>query len=160
MLSGLVGHILAYDPANPPLPDAFERVADLKELLGKSDVVSLHVPLTPETTGMVDTAFLAAMAPGALLVNVSRGGLLDEAALVAALESGQLGGAALDVFPTEPLPLTSPLLKASNTVLSPHCASYSERSTWRLMAWTIGDTIMWVRSNAVQHGNVVVRGDR
>jgi phosphoglycerate dehydrogenase-like enzyme len=109
---------------------------------------------------MVDAAFLAAMTPGALLVNVSRGGLVDEDALVAALESGHLGGAALDVFPTEPLPVSRPLLKTKNTVFSPHCASYSERSSSRLMAWTIGDTIMWLRSRAVEHGNVVVLGER
>ena len=131
MLSGLVGKVLAYDPTGPPLPEAFEPVADLKELLGRSQVVSLHVPLTPETTRMVDAAFLAAMAPGALLVNVSRGGLVDEDALVAALESGHLVGAALDVSLTEPLPVSSSRLKTKNTLFSPHCASYSERSSSR-----------------------------
>ena len=97
------------------LSPGVEGVTELKELLGRSDVVSLHLPLTPDSAGMVDADFLAAMAPGSLLVNVSRGGLVDEAALVDALESGHLAGAALDVFPTEPLPLTSPILKAKNT---------------------------------------------
>jgi D-3-phosphoglycerate dehydrogenase / 2-oxoglutarate reductase len=160
MLLGLVGHVIAYDPASPPVPEGVETVTELKELLGRSDVVSLHLPLTAENTGMVDDAFLAAMVPGALLVNVSRGGLIDEAAVVAALESGHLGGAALDVFPTEPLPQTSPLLKAKNTVFTPHCASYSDRSIWRLATWTVGDTIAWARSNSVEHGSVVVRGSR
>jgi phosphoglycerate dehydrogenase-like enzyme len=109
---------------------------------------------------MVDGAFLAAMSPGALLVNVSRGGLVDEDALVAALDSGQIGGAALDVFPIEPLPQTSPLLEAKNTLFTPHCASYSERSVWRLASWTVADTITWLRSNTIEHGNVVVRGAR
>jgi D-3-phosphoglycerate dehydrogenase len=160
MLSGLVGPIFAYDPAEPPLPPGVEPVGDLTVLLGRCDVISLHLPLTAESTGMVDAAFLAAMAPGALLVNVSRGGLVDEAALVAALDSGHLGGVALDVFPVEPLPAESPLLKAKNTVFSPHCASFSDRSAWRLANWTIADTIGWARSNTVEHGNVVVRGDR
>ncbi len=160
MLSGLVGEILAYDPAAPPVPEGVEPVAELKELLGRSDVVSLHLPLTSENAAMVNDAFLAAMVPGALLVNVSRGGLLDEAALVAALDNGHVGGAALDVFPTEPLPRTSPLLKAKNTVFTPHCASYSDRSIWRLATWTVEDTISWSRSNTIEHGSLIVRGHR
>ncbi len=160
MLAGLVGGILVYDPALPALPAGTEPVGELKDLLGRSDAVSLHLPLTPETAGMVDAAFLAAMAPGALLVNVSRGGLIDEAALVDALDSGHIGGAALDVFVTEPLSAASPLLKANNTVFSPHCAAYSDRAGWRLATWTIGDTIAWARSNTVEHGNIVVRGSR
>lgn len=159
MLKGLVGQILVYDPAGPSLPDGAEA-ATLEELLGRSDVVSLHLPLTPETTGMVDAAFLAMMSPGSLLVNVSRGGLVDEDALVAALDSGHIGGAALDVFPIEPLPKTSPLLGAKNTLFTPHCASYSERSVWRLASWTVADTIAWLRSDTIEHGNVVVRGAR
>jgi len=160
MLKAMVGHILVYDPASPPLPSEVEAVPQLKELLERSDVVSLHLPLTPQTEGMVDSAFLATMTPGALLVNVARGGLVDETALVAALESGHCGGAALDVFPTEPLSLTSPLLSAKNTLFTPHCASYSDRSVWRLASWAVGDTIAWLRSNTVEHGNVVVRGAR
>jgi D-3-phosphoglycerate dehydrogenase len=160
MLSGLVGHVLAFDPATPPLPAGVERVSQLPELLGRADVVSLHMPLTKATEGTVDAQFLSAMRPGALLVNVSRGGLVDEAALCDALESGHLGGAALDVFATEPLPSTSPLLAARNTVFSPHCAAYSERATWRLAHWTIGDTIAWARSNSLNHGNIIVRGTR
>jgi D-3-phosphoglycerate dehydrogenase / 2-oxoglutarate reductase len=160
MLLGLVGHILVYDPASPPVPEGVERVTELKELLERSDVVSLHLPLTADNAGMVNDALLAAMVPGALLVNVSRGGLVDEPALVAALESGHIGGAALDVFPTEPLPPSSPLLKAKNTLFTPHCASFSDRSVWRLASWTVADTMEWVRSNTIEHGNVVVRGSR
>jgi D-3-phosphoglycerate dehydrogenase len=160
MLSGLVGGILVFDPAGPPAPAGAETVPELAELLARADVVSLHLPLTAETRGLVDAAFLAAMRPGALFVNVSRGGLVDEAALVAALDSGRLGGAALDVFATEPLPPTSPLLEVANTVFSPHCASYSERSSWRLATWAIGDTISWARSSSIEHGSIVVRGAR
>lgn len=160
MLSGLVGHILAFDPGRPALPDGVEAVDDMPDLLGRSDVVSLHLPLNDQTKGMVDEAFLAAMRPGALLVNVSRGGLVDEAALTAALDSGHIGGAALDVFATEPLPPTSPLLKAKNTLFTPHCASYSERAMWRLAHWAISDTITWARSDRISHGNIIVRGSR
>lgn len=160
MLVGLVGRVVAYDPACPPLPPGVERADGMASLLACSDVVSLHVPLTAETQGMVGSEFLSSMMPGALLVNVSRGGLVDEEALATALESGHLGGAALDVFPVEPLPPSSPLLRAPNTLLSPHCASYSERATWRLMTWTLGDSISWVRKRTIEHGNIVVRGNR
>jgi len=160
MLSGLVGQILAFDPANPPLPAGVEAVGELRDILARSDVVSLHLPLTQETAGMVNEAFLGAMRPGALLVNVSRGGLVDDVALAAALDSGHLGGAALDVFAAEPLSSTSPLLNAKNTVFSPHCASYSDRSAWRLAHWTLSDTIAWAQSNNIKYGNIVVRGDR
>jgi phosphoglycerate dehydrogenase-like enzyme len=100
------------------------------------------------------------MTPGSLLVNVSRGGLVNEEALVVALQTGHLGGAALDVFQAEPLPADSPLLSAPNTVFSPHTASFSERSGWRLANWTIGDTIEWATSGRVTHGNIVVQGAR
>ncbi len=160
ILSGLVGHVLAFDPAKPELPVGVEAVDELAELLSRSNVVSLHLPLTGQTRGMVDAAFLASMQPGALFINVARGGLVNEDALADALETGHLGGAALDVFATEPMPLTSRLLKVKNTVFSPHCAAYSERAIWRLAHWTISDCIDWVTSKTVKHGNVVVRGDR
>ncbi len=160
MLSGLVAHIIAFDPADPPLPGGVERATELKDVLGRADVVSLHVPLTTATTGMVDSSFLSAMVPGALLINVSRGGLVDEPALVTALGSGQLGGAALDVFSTEPLSPTSPLLKCRNTLFTPHSASYSDRSMWRLATWTVGDTVGWVQADTIKHGSIVIRGTR
>ncbi|MCU1489056.1 MAG: D-isomer specific 2-hydroxyacid dehydrogenase NAD-binding protein [Acidimicrobiaceae bacterium] len=160
MLLGLVAEVLVYDPAAGALPAGVERVEDLKELLGRSDAISLHLPLGPDTEKMVDASFLGALRPGAILVNVSRGGLVDEDALVAALESGQVGGAGLDVFQKEPLPQSSPLLSAPNTLFTPHDASYSERSSWRLASWTIGDSLEYLSSGSVEHGNVVVRGTR
>jgi D-3-phosphoglycerate dehydrogenase len=88
-------------------------------LLSRADVVTLHVPLTPETKGMIGPAQIARMPRGAILVNAARGGLVDEAALFAALESGALSGAALDVFADEP-PKASPLLSHPRVVLTPH----------------------------------------
>jgi D-3-phosphoglycerate dehydrogenase len=95
------------------------RLVDVDELLAESDVVSLHVPLVAATRGLLDAARLASMKPGALLINVARGGVVDEAALADALTNGRLGGAAIDVFEHEPLG-DSPLLGAPNTVLTPH----------------------------------------
>ncbi len=91
----------------------------LDQLLATSDVVTLHMPLNDQTRGMIDQSQLAHMKPDALLVNVARGGLVDEAALAAALSDGRLGGAAVDVYEHEP-PTDSPLLEAPNVVLTPH----------------------------------------
>jgi phosphoglycerate dehydrogenase-like enzyme len=98
----------------------------LDELLATADIVSLHVPLVPETELLIDGAALARMKPGAILVNTARGGLVDEDALVAALREGRLGGAALDVFRQEPLPPESPLWDLPNVLINPHSASTAE----------------------------------
>lgn len=102
----------AADPAYRPLD----------ELLAGADIVSLHVPLVPETERIIDAAALARMRPGAILINTGRGGLVDHPALLAALESGHLGGAGLDVFETEPLPVNDALLSLANVVVTPHVA--------------------------------------
>jgi phosphoglycerate dehydrogenase-like enzyme len=160
MLSGLVANVVAYDPFAAALPDGVERVDGLEDLLARSDIVSLHIPFTDETRHLINAATLAVMKPGALLINVSRGPLIDEAALADALERGDLGGAGLDVFETEPLPADSRLLTTPNTLLSPHMAAYSVRAMWRLASWTVGDTVQWIGSRTVTNGNIVVAGTR
>ncbi|MFD7430365.1 D-2-hydroxyacid dehydrogenase family protein [Streptomyces sp. NPDC059818] len=100
------------------------------ELLATSDVVTLHVQLSPRTTGLIGRDELALMRRDALLVNTSRAGLVDERALLAALDSGSLGGAALDVHPAEPLPADSPWHTAPRTVLTPHLG-YVTAGTYR-----------------------------
>ncbi len=94
--------------------------AHLHELLAEADYVVVSVPLTKQTRGWIDAKALRAMRPGAIFINVCRGGVVDEAALIEALRSGHLGGAALDVFATEPLPADSPLWDMPNVVISPH----------------------------------------
>lgn len=103
-------------------PDALARWRSLDELLAVSDIVSLHVPLTPETAGLLSPGRIDAMKPGAVLVNTARGGLVDEAALVEALRSGQLRGAGLDVFASEPTGAENPLFGMDNVVVAPHVA--------------------------------------
>jgi len=96
----------------------------LHELMARSDDVLVAAPLTPETRGLIDAEALAAMKSTAVLINVGRGPVVDEAALVAALEQGRIRGAALDVFETEPLPEGHPFWRLPNVLLSPHCADH------------------------------------
>jgi D-3-phosphoglycerate dehydrogenase len=114
--------VAAYDPFLPPSAAAHGSVPlkPLEELLAWADVVTLHVPRTKETTHLLNAGTLALMKPGACLVNAARGGLVDEAALLDALDSGHLAGAALDTFATEPLPADSPLRAHPKLVLTPH----------------------------------------
>jgi D-3-phosphoglycerate dehydrogenase len=96
------------------------RMVGLPELLVRADVITVHVPLTAQTRGLIGQAQIEAMKPGAFLLNVARGGLLDEAALAQALHDGRLAGAAIDVFSTEPMAADNPLRGAPNTILTPH----------------------------------------
>lgn len=107
--------------------DGVERVGTLEELLRRSDVVSLHCPATPETRHLVDRAALAAMRPGAVLINTARGDVVDEGALVEALEAGRLAGAGLDVYEREPI-VHPGLLTREDVVLLPHLGSATRES--------------------------------
>lgn len=100
----------------------------LDDLLRRADIVTVHSPLTPQTRGLLGQSQLAAMKPGAILVNTARGPIVDLGALAEGLTSGHIGGAGLDVFYPEPLPIESPLYTMPNVILTPHAAYYSERS--------------------------------
>jgi len=119
--------VITHDPFVPPNVLAHARVENVSfdELLARSHFVSIHAPLLPETRGLFDAAAFAKMKRGACLINTARGPLVDEPALIAALDSGQLGAAALDVVATEPLAKTSPLIGRANVILTPHTAFYS-----------------------------------
>ena len=105
-----------------PIPEGVELCASMEEVLATSDFVSLHLPLSDQTRKWFNAERIAIMKPGAIVINTARGGLIDEAALVAALHSGQLGGAGLDVFEGEPN-IWSELASAPNTYLLPHVGS-------------------------------------
>ena len=107
-------------------------LAPLAVALPATDVVSLHCPLTAETAGLIDAAALAALPPGAVVVNTARGGLIDEGALAVALAQGRLGGAALDVTAVEPLPHDHPLRSAPRLILTPHAAALTQGAFRRM----------------------------
>lgn len=110
-------------PAEQEARLGVRRAASVAALLAEADIVTLHAPLTAATRHLIDRAALAAMKPGAVLINTARGGLVDEAALVEALRSGRLGAAGLDVFEAEPAAAGNPLCALSNVVLTPHISA-------------------------------------
>ena len=128
--------VLCWDPLLSPA-EARARGAEptptLADLLGASDLVTVHVPLSEGTRGLIGPRELAAMRPGAVLIQASRGGVVDEQALTNALRSGHLAGAGIDVYETEPPPEDHPLLQLDNVVLTPHSAALT-REAMRLMA--------------------------
>ncbi len=114
--------VLAHDPylTAEQAAEAGARLVGLPELLLRADLITVHTPLTSKTRGLIGQAQLEAMKPGAVVLNVARGGIVNEAALAAALTSGQLAGAAVDVYSAEPMLASNPLREAPNTVLTPH----------------------------------------
>ena len=121
---------LASDPYADDFPGALEGTEE--EVLTQADVLTLHVPLTDETRGMIDARVIAAMKPGAVLVNAARGGVVDESALCDALRSGHLAGAALDVFADEPLGDGSRFAGVPNLILTPHVAGVTREANARV----------------------------
>jgi D-3-phosphoglycerate dehydrogenase len=139
--------LLAADPYIDAAIIAAEgaQPATLAELLSRSDIVSLHSPLTPETRGIIGDAELRQMKPSAVLVNTARGPLIQLDALATALQDGTIAGAALDVVDPEPLPLDSPLMTLPNVILTPHAAYYSERSAHTVRVETLNEALAVLR---------------
>ncbi|MEX2291660.1 MAG: NAD(P)-dependent oxidoreductase [Mycobacteriales bacterium] len=123
----------------------------LDDLLRACDIVSLHCPRSPQTERLLDARRIGLLRPGALLVNTAGGGIVDEQALVAALEQGRLGGAALDVFASEPLPRDSPLLTAPNLLLTPHLAGAALDVVRHHTDMICGDVERWHRGEPLVH---------
>jgi D-3-phosphoglycerate dehydrogenase len=119
----------------------FVRFAAVDELIAQSDIVVLACPLTPETTGLMDRRRIAAMKPDALLINVSRGAVVDDDALVAALRDNRIAGAALDVFATQPLPPDHPYFGFGNVIITPHMAGITEESMERMGVGAAGEAL-------------------
>jgi len=140
--------VLAHDTwqGDPPAYPGF-RWTPLEELLGASDVVSLHSPLVPETRGMIRKGTLALMKPSAFLINTSRGALVVDGDLANALNAGRLAGAGLDVLAVEPPPDTNPLLSARNCLVTPHVAWATHEARARLMDLVVGNLSGFLNGN-------------
>jgi glyoxylate reductase len=148
--SGFGMRVLGWSRSGRAVPGvegvAFER------LLEASRFVSVHVSRTPETLGLLDARALARLPAGAVLVNASRGGIVDEDALAAALRSGRLSAAGLDVYAREPLPATSPLLDLPNVVLTPHIGSASVATRTRMADLAVENLLAGLEGRALPHG--------
>ncbi len=129
---GFEMRILAHDPFAQPQESIPVESLPLEELLSRADIVTIHVPLTPATEKMINGRTLAAMKPKALLVNTSRGRVIEEGALLEALQEKRIGGAALDVFANEPIFGDHPFAKLENIVLSPHIGAMTQEAAERL----------------------------
>ncbi|MFF4607125.1 2-hydroxyacid dehydrogenase [Streptomyces sp. NPDC001339] len=152
VLAAMGAEVLVHDPYVAPESLAgIARPVPLDELLTRSRIVSLHARVTEETTGMIGRAQIAAMPRGSVLVNCARGALLDYDALCDALESGQLAGAGLDVFPEEPLPAASRLLSAPGAVLTPHIAGGSRQVAHKAAALVADEVGRYLRGEPLVH---------
>ncbi len=142
--------VITYDPYCPPWVTKEYRVrpvATLEELAAESDFVSMHTPLNDETRRLVGEPFFKAMKPTAYFVNTCRGPTVDEAALIRALQSGEIAGAGLDVFEQEPTPADNPLLKMDNVIVTPHSAGTSNLSRVRSPIRVGGETARLLKGN-------------
>ncbi|MBL0094959.1 MAG: hydroxyacid dehydrogenase [Piscinibacter sp.] len=129
------------DEDHPAFAAVGARCTGLDEVIRSADVLSLHVPLVESTRGLFDAARIASMKPGAVLINTARGGILDEVAVAAALKSGQLGGAAIDVFGTEPLPAAPHFQGCPNLLLTPHVAGLTAEANERVSSLIAGKVL-------------------
>ncbi len=149
--------VLAYDPyvdAGVIAAAGCTKVTDLDAVLPAADFVCIHCPKTPETIDMFDAARFARMKPGAFIVNTARGGIINEPALHAALTSGQVAGAGLDVFAAEPTPIDNPLLKLPNVIAAPHMAGVTTEAV-AAMAVATAQNILSVLDGAPRRENVI-----
>ena len=142
--------VIAHDPFVPATDPAWENAESITfdDLLRRADVLSVHTPLTPETRHLIGAEALGLMKPTALLINTSRGGTVDEEALAGALRNGEIAGAAIDVFASEPLPPgpASRFAGLSNVLLTPHLAGNTEESVNRVAAVTVATVLEFLTS--------------
>jgi phosphoglycerate dehydrogenase-like enzyme len=157
-LCGFEATVIYYDPirAAREVEQSLDvKYADLDALLRTSDIVSLHLPLLPETAGIIDAKRIRAMKQGAVLINCARGGLVDETALVAALKDGHLFGAGIDAFSKEP-PVGSELLELENTVVTSHLAGATLDNFSGIIARAVENTKAVLRGDALPESDVVL----
>ncbi|HIP06025.1 MAG TPA: hydroxyacid dehydrogenase [Gammaproteobacteria bacterium] len=149
ILSAMGARVL-YCSRSPKSDQPYRQVSKA-ELLAESDIISLHLPETAETRHWLDADAIGQMKPGAVLINTARGGLVDESALVSALQSGKLAGAGLDVFAAEPVTGDSAVLQLSNVVLTPHVAWLTRDTLERSLAVAVDNARRLIAGEALAH---------
>ena len=150
-------NVLVYDPYVPPQSiraGGYEPVADLDPALPRADFVTVHCPKNPETTGLLNADRLRRMKRTAYVVNTARGGIIDEAALLAALNEGVIAGAGLDVFVQEPLPKDSPLLASDKIFTAPHMAGVTRESVDKMSSTAIANMLSVLDGNPLRENAV------
>ncbi|RTL16278.1 MAG: hydroxyacid dehydrogenase [Sphingomonadaceae bacterium] len=157
LLAPFGGTVRIYDPylGDAQLPVGTIRCATVRELLEQSDIVSLHCPLTPDNRGFIDADALAAMRPGSILLNTARGELIDETALVEALQSGPLAGAGLDTFASEPPAADHPFWALDNLVVSPHVGANTREARIRVGISVVDQIAAYLTTGAIEPRNLV-----
>ncbi len=155
-LAPFVRRIVTFDPFVDSPPDGVVVTSTLDELLDQADILTLHLPLTPETRGLIGAEQLARLPAGAVVVNVSRGGLVDETALAAALVSGHIAGAALDVLQVEPPPPDDQIFEAPHLLLTPHIAWYSTASERRVRIQVVDGVLACLAGIAPATGRIAL----
>jgi phosphoglycerate dehydrogenase-like enzyme len=159
LVKGFGSKVIAYDPyveRSKAEKLGVELVDSLEELVSRSDIITIHAPLTPETYHMFDSKLLSKVKPGAIIVNTARGAIVDTAALLEALRSGRVRAAALDVFEEEPLPSDHPVLKAENTVLTPHIAVFTVTTLRNMVEAAVNAAIAYAEGRDMSRYVVVV----
>src|SRR5580700_10606056 len=152
MLRGFGCHVLAYDPyAKPETFGDLAQNVELDELLSRSRIVSLHARATPEAQGLIGAKQLAAMPAGSVLINCARGTLVDYEAVCDALDTGHLWGAGFDVFPEEPVPTTSRLLRTAHVVMTPHVAGASKQTAEQAARIAAGEIRRFLQGEPLKH---------
>lgn len=138
---GLDMNVIAYDPYAKEFPEYVEQVKELETIAKQSEFVSVHVPLNDGTKNLIDYHFFQSMQPASYLINAARGGIVNEEALIEAIDTDQIAGAALDCYAEEPMPLDYPLKDYENVILTPHMAAHTEDSM-RAMAVGAAEAIV------------------
>ncbi|WP_043004789.1 NAD(P)-dependent oxidoreductase [Comamonas testosteroni] len=153
LAAALGAKVLVLRPAGQA--DDFDCEPDLRQLLPRVDILSLHCPLTEQTRGLIGANELALLRPGSLLINTARGPVVDETALLAALESGHLGGAGLDTFDIEPLPQGHPLARLPQVLLTPHVAGVTRQAALRVATLTAANIVDHLAGRPLPAGHLL-----
>ncbi len=150
--AGLGFKVLGYDPVLTAWPhDEAVAIVTMEELLSRADLISVHVPQMPQTSGLIGTRELSLLKPNCFIVNTSRGGVIKEQSLLEALEGKKIAGAALDVFEEEPLPMSSPLRQLNNVIFTPHMSWLSEEARQNLQRKAAEEVLRGLTGKALKN---------